>query len=181
MSHDISNAAMEDIFKVMCENIDDIRAMLRSGRITSNYRTCIKPKAMLACPNIECSYILERNIAGELTRDCKKGLESIPKEILQLSQTSPTRLLWTEASVKLADIVDHHVHAHRQLRFSAEKLHQDLANAQISVDGVRESPKGSRTFIITTIRLGSCIYVVNVLNPLLGDPKNKPTPFDILQ
>ena len=174
VSHDVSNAAVEDIFRMLCENIDDIQSLLRSGRITSSYMKSIKPKAMKNCPNITCSYLLERAHAGEITKEMTTGLETIPKDILLLSHNSPTRLLRTEASVKLTDIVDHHVKTHKKLGFSPDTLHKQLTSAQISVDGVRESPKGSRTFIITSIRFGSCIYVFNVLNPLLGDPKNYP-------
>ena len=181
VSHDISDAAIEDMFKTMCDNLDAIKSLLKSGIISSSYRTSIKPRALVSCPKINCSYVLEKPCEGGVTREEKRDLQVIPRSILCLPSKSPKRLLWTGASVLLKDIADHYVDAHKLLGFSQETLHLHLQSAQVSVDGVRESPKGSRHFIITSIRFGQCIYILNVLHPLLGDPKNAPKPKEILR
>ncbi len=58
---------------------------------------------------------------------------------------------------------------------------EHLKETQILADGVRESNKGKRTFVIVSLRIRNCIYPYKIFNPLIGVPESKPSPVDVMR
>ena len=61
---DVSDEAIEAMFKLFCEKSGQIRALITARRITSSYKKSIKPKALAFCPTIYCSYVVQESLGG---------------------------------------------------------------------------------------------------------------------
>ena len=83
--------------------------------------------------------------------------------------------------MKLASIVHHHLSVHEPLGFGRDVLLQQLRNCQVSADGVAEALHGSRTFIIVTLKVGRCMYVFHMFNPLIGVKRSMPDPTELMR
>ena len=177
---EVSDNAIDSLLKLFCHHQADIRRLLRTGELFPNYRKCIRPKALEFCPAIMCAYVLERKYAGDVTQIEKDGLETIPANVLNLPNHGTRCLLRTEAYVSIRAIKKHHIMLHKG-KISDEMIRNQLQNADMSADGVRESAKGARSFTILSIRFGRCIYIVSVVNPLLGVRHSKPSPTELLR
>ena len=70
--------------------------------------------------------------------------------------------------MKLRDIKKHHSRLHRAKGATEEEIRNHYGNAQLSVDGVEEARKCKKTFHVVTLRLGDCIYLYKIFNPLVG-------------
>ena len=178
--HEVSDRAVEDLFSMFCANSHAICELLETGKLRASWRFFIRPKALLSCPKVRSSYVVERAYGGEVTLLSKDDLDTIPNEILTLSHDGPRRLMRTAAYVTLADIKAHHIKVHAG-KMTREEIARDLMHVQISADGVRESQKGTRSLIIVSVRIGRCIYLHSVFNPLIGVPGSRPTPTELLR
>ena len=179
-SHDISDGALEDLFRFFCKNAGDISSLLDSRQLRPSWKNFVRPRALKSCPKVKCSYVVERAFGGEISILQECDLDTIPREILSLPHDGPRRLLRTEAYVRLSDIKFHHRQLHQQMGLPPEETARQLLNAHISADGVRESQKGTRSLIILSVRLGYCIYLYSAINPLIGVPSSRPTPTELL-
>ena len=179
--HEISDAAVQDMLAMFCQNAQQLDSLLREGRFRPSWRHFVRPRALESCPKIKCSYLVERLYGGDVEQIFVQDLDRIPSEILSLPYDGTRKLLRTAAYVRLADIKAHHRKLHAQMAVSEEKTKEDLLHAHISVDGVRESQKGTRSLRIITVRLGDCIYLHSVVNPLIGVPASRPSPTDLLR
>ena len=181
VTSDISDGAIEKLFRVFCKESPRIHDLLLARRITTSYKRSVRPRALVGCPAVFTSYVVLETHGNDKRKDEVVGLRTLPKEILHLPPSGNRRLLRSTSYVSIASIVSLYVSSHLKLGYTLTELKEHLRNAQLSADGVRESAKGTRTFIIVSLKLGECIYVVSILNPLIGDPENKPTPVDILR
>ena len=176
---DVSDNALDAVFRYCCENKDPISYLLSTMRITPSYKYSIRPQALALCPRILCSYVVDKTAGGVTTQKERVGLDQIPNEVLHLSNHGTWRLLRLESYVSVAEVKKQHYNLHKD-KISAEEMKKDFENAQLSADGVRESNKGARTFTIVSIKFGSCIYVLSVVNSLIGVAESKASPSDLL-
>ena len=177
VSSNISDLAMEKLFKVFCEELEAIKQMLAERRITKSYKYSVKPQALKQIPPVFCTYYIKKESTEGTTILKTSEVRSIPTKYLQLSTTGEERLLRMESYVHLKDIKRCYLRTHG----AGIDKKEHFGSCQLSVDGVKESAKGKRTFVIVTLRIKSCIYVYRVFNPLLGDSSSKPSPVDILR
>ena len=180
-THNISDNAVEDMLGMFCRNAAQFTHLLQSGQFRESWRNFVRPKALLSCPKVKSSYLVERLFGGEVQLLYRQDLDRIPREILSLPYDGTRKLLRTTAYVSLSEIKDHHKQLHEQLGIGEEQTRHDLLHAHVSVDGVQESKKGTRSLIIVSIRLGACIYLHSVWNPLIGVPSSRPSPTDLLR
>ena len=81
-----------------------------------------------------------------------EDLKTVPAEYFNLPATSRTKLLRQETHVTLTDIKQMYKDAHG----NSEEVEQQLLYCDISADGVAESKSGARTFVVVSIRIGTC-------------------------
>ena len=170
--HEVSDSAIEEMFKFFCNQSSSIASLMERGKMRPSWRNFARPRALLHCPNVKCAYVVERAFAGEVTQIIEQDLDCIPAEILSLPHDGPRRLLRTEASVNLKEIKDLHIKIHPNVK--REQMRKDLLHCQVSVDGVREAKKGTRTLTIVSVRIGDCIYLHGVVQTLIGIPLADP-------
>ncbi len=173
----ISDLAMEKTFKLFCEEIDNIKTLLTQRRITKSYKYSLKSQALKQIPPVFCTYYIKKESTEGTTILKTADVRSIPNCHLQLPTTGQETLLRMESYVHLSDIKRCYLRTHG----AGIDKKEHFGNCQVSVDGVKESAKGKRTFIIVTMRIRDCIYVYRVFNPLLGNNASKPSPVDILR
>ncbi len=173
----VSDKAIEKLFSFFCKERLTIGELLQSGQITSSFIKSIKPKAIRQIPPILSSVTLqEEGPSGPILKKVK-NLAAIPKAYQSLRPGGPKRLLTTEAYVSLRHIKTTYLLRHRD----KEGAIRDLQETQISADGVKESNKGKRTFVIVSLRIKDCIYPYRIFNPLIGVSESKPSPVDVLR
>ena len=91
------------------------------------------------------------------------------------------RLLSQEAKTTLTEIKGFHQRVCVSQGRSEEAFLSDCMNIDLSIDGVTETTHGKRKFVFVTARFGpAAIYIVKVMNPLVGDTNAKPSPYDVL-
>ena len=180
-THNISDNAVEDMLGMFCRNAAQLTHLVQSGQFKGSWRNFVRPRALQSCPKVKSSYLVERLFGGEVQLLYRQDLDRIPREILSLPYDGTRKLLRTTAYVTLSEIKEHHKQLHERLGIGQQQTRHDLQHAQVSVDGVQESKKGTRSLILVSIRLGACIYLHSVWNPLIGVPSSRPSPTDLLR
>ena len=173
----VSDAGIDKLLKVFIANHDVIMKLVQGGVIAGNYTKGIRPLLTAQILPIYCSLLLKVESANGPTYKTIKDLKVVPAKYLDLPATEGTRLLRCETYVHLKDVKRHYLEEHGR---TAETLNH-LRNCAVSADGVAESKKGSRTFVVVTVRFGTCLYPVRIFNPLIGVEESKPTPKEILR
>ncbi len=178
VSSHVSDAAMDKLFKLFVRRNDVILRLIQNGEIRDSYTKSIRPLLVSKLLPIRCAVLVKEEdpARGHLYHRIE-GLETVPVEYFNLPADGSKQLLRTETYVKLADIKEHFYKTHGRSADSRRLLQ----NCSLSVDGVKESNKGSRSFIFVTLRIGSCLYLVRSFNPLIGVADSKPTPKEILR
>ena len=180
-THNISDNAVEDMLGMFCRNAQEMTSLLQTGQFRGSWRNFARPKALESCPKVKSSYLVERLYGGEVQHIFRQDLDRIPKDILSLPYDGTRRLLRTTAYVSLEEIKAHHRKLHEQRGVGEEETRRDFQHAHVSVDGMQESQKGTRSLTIISVRLGDCIYLHSVWNPLIGVPASRPSPTDLLR
>ncbi len=177
----ISDNALEKVFALVVKNYRLISHLLLSGQISRSYKHSIKPTCLKGIPPVFQCVSLHKvdEETGETVTFVRRGLTKICNQYLY-AKPPFTKLICMESYVNLADVVDLHLSLHEN-KTTEESLLNQLKNSSLSIDGVAESKKGKRRFIITTIRFGMCIYLLRILNPLVGDDDAKQTAHDLLR
>ncbi len=173
----VSDSAMDKLFAAFVENNDQIMRLVKEGRVSPSYSKSIRPLVTSKLlPIYNSLYLLEKNARGNRFHKME-GLKKIPQKYLNLSETKKWKLLRMEAYVHLEDIKKQFILQHGD----NEETRKHLLNCQLSVDGVCESRKGARTFIIASLRIANCLYLLHVFNPLVGVSESKPTAVELLK
>ncbi len=174
----VSDNAIEKLFKFFCNEIEAISELLATRQITASYKKSIKARALRQIPPIFSSVSIHEEDGPESKIVKVKNLRSIPKDYLNLPRTGNKRLLSMEAMVHLRDIKRIYLLRHRGM---GERALEHLKETQISADGVRESNKGKRSFVIVSLRIRNCIFPFKIFNPLIGVQESKPTPVEVMR
>ncbi len=173
----VSDSAMNKLFSTFVKENDIIMRQINEKRIGPSYTKSIRPIVVSKLLPIYTSlYIMEKNARGNKFHRLE-GLKSIPNKYLNLPETKKWKLMRMEAYVRLEDVKKQYIQVHGD----TEETKKNLLNCQLSVDGVSESRKGSRTFIIVSMRIGNCLFLLHSFNPLVGVPESKPTAVELLQ
>ncbi len=169
----VSDAAIEKLFAMFTNNAPQIMGLVNSGRISHSYLNTVKPTMIRGIPTVfSALYAHKVDEEGQLQTVHERDLTSLPVEAL--AQEPPyAKVMWYDSYVLLKDIVDLHITIHVQKGMKPEDVHNTLKEGSLSIDGVVESRKGPRRFIVTSIRFGNCIYLWRVVSPLIGDPDAK--------
>lgn len=176
----ISDAGLQKIYRVMHDLAKEVVFLQEHEAISGNYRHSLKDIAMEDIPDIWNCVEVETVEEGEVQFERHDKLKKVPEKYWNLGENTNQKVLRVHAYIKLRDVKAHHLKKHRGREgFTEESLKRDLAQATLSLDGVKESNHGKRTFIIVTIRFGSCIYLWRVFNPLLGDKSAAMNPEDL--
>ncbi len=174
----VSDNAIDKLFGMFVRYSDKILPLLQDGVIRSSYSKSIRPVLVAQLLPIRCAVLLKlENAAAGYKYNRIEGLQVVPAEYFKPAPNRGTVLLRTEVYVKLKDIKETYLAAHGN---SAAAQHA-LLHCTLSADGVKESNTRSRTFIIVTIRVGSCYYLVRMFNPLIGVTDSKPKPKEIFR
>ncbi len=177
----ISDNAIEKIFSLIVKNYRLFQELLIKGEISTSYKYSIKPTCLKGIPPIFMAVSLHKvdPDSGEVTTYKERGLKTISNQMLY-AKPPYKKLICMEGYVNLSSVVDLHLELHEK-KTSPESLSIQLLNSSLSIDGVAESKKGARRFIITTIRFGHCIYLLRILNPLMKDDDAKQSAHDLLR
>lgn len=176
-SSNVSDSAMNKLFSTFVNHNDKIMRLIGDKTIGPSYSKSVRPIVVSKLLPIYTSlYLMEKNPRGNKFHRID-GLKKIPKKYLQLPETKKWKLLRTEAHVKLKDVREQYILQHGD----TEETRRNLLNTQLSVDGVSESRKGARTFIIVSMRIGSCLFLLHSFNPLVGVDESKPTARELLE
>ncbi len=173
----VSDRAIEKLFDLFCKERETIGELLERGEITTSYKKSIKPKAIKQIPPIFCSVIIQDRDGDDTIFRRINNLTAIPREYLNLPPSGTKKLLCTEATVCLRDIKRQYLRTHK----SNPKALEHLQHTQISADGVKESNKGKRTFVVVSLRLQDCIYAYKLFNPLIGVKESSPSSKEVLR
>ena len=177
----VSDTAITKLLKVFLKHQKTINELMARGQFSPDYTRCLRPLAIKHIPRVNCAVTLERTVGVHKTIEREEDLQAIPRKYLHLRAGGALRLLRVEAYVKLRDIKNHHAKTHSAEGRTAEELLEDYNNCAISLDGVQEARSGKRTFHVVSIRMGKCIYLHKVFNPIIGDEASKLTPEDLLR
>ncbi len=178
VTSNVSDSAMDKLFAMFVKYSDIILHLLQEGVIRGSYSKSIRPILVSMLLPIRCSVLMkEENVGAGYSYRRIDGLEVVPAEYLNTKLGSGQALMRTEVYVRLKDIKERYYEAHGR----SAAAQQALLNCALSVDGVQESNTGSRSFVIVTLRVGSCYYLVRIFNPLIGVAESKPTPKEILR
>ncbi len=173
----VSDSAMDKLFGTFVNNNNEIMGLVKEGRIKPSYSKSIRPLVTSKLLPIYNSVLLMQKDARANKFHKVQGLKTIPKHFLNLPETHTLKLLRMEAYVHLQDIKKQYILQHGD----TEETRRNLLNCQLSVDGVSESRKGARTFIIVSMRISNCLYLVHSFNPLVGVEESKPTAVELLR
>lgn len=166
----ISDAGLQKIYQVMHDLSKEMVFLQENDAVTGSYRHSLKDLAMKDIPQVWNCVDVETWDEGQVSLERHDKLTKVPATLWNLGENSNKKVLRVHAYIKLKDLKEHHLRKHRgRTGFTEESMKRDMANATLSLDGVKESNKGKRTFVIVTIRFGACIYLWRVYNPLLGD------------
>ena len=178
----VSDAAMEKIFKLVCSCLDDIKTLLQDGVITDSYINSIKPASLKGLPDRFLAVHHERDRCARDGGEDVEGEGAVKELVIERRLTSipvdflhgyAGKVTCIEGYVPLRGLVDLYRRVHLKKGLSAEDIRQNLLSATLSVDGVEESPKSQRSFIITSIMFGGCVYILRILSYLKGDKDSK--------
>ena len=173
----VTDAAMNKLFRMFVTNNTAIMRLVNEGVIVGNYTNGVRPLLTRQILPIHNSVLLKETAAGVTRYKRLKNLTAIPVEYLTLPANSGTTLLRMETYVHLRDIKELHLRLHGD----TQETRKQLKNCAVSADGVAESKMGSRTFMVVIIRIGTCIYLVRIFNPLIGVEESKPSAKEILR
>jgi hypothetical protein len=167
----ISDMALERVFKLCVDNAGTLNELKKAKVITSSYKKSLRPVALEQVPKVYCSALIkdQHPDTGVVQYVWKKNLLSIPREVLH--PPSPSKCLRLEAYVKIKDIKEMHLKNHE---LNAEDAQKHLKNIALSCDGVEDSKHSSRTFTIVSIRINRCIYVTRIFHYLCSDKEARP-------
>ncbi len=179
-SSEISDSAINKMLKVALEHREALESVGRGRNVKKLYTQKLRPKALRHIPRVFSAILLEEKVQGGLAYRRLEDLGGIPKQYLNLPNQGKTRIIREESYVKLRDIKEHHRKVHRGRGMSEEDLRNHFENAAISVDGVEEGNKCKTTFHVVTLRLGSCIYLYKIFNPLVGHRVASPSVQEVL-
>ena len=179
ISSNISELAMDQLMKLFADKGQVYKELLDSGDITGSYSGSIKPKLLKSLPPFHNTILLkvEDTAKGYYYKKIE-GLQAIPEMYFTLPPNGNTRLMRTECSAFLKDIKELYLDTHGG-RTAANLQH--LLNIALSADGVRESKKGSTTFLIVSIRINNCIYLAHMFDVRIGVTESKPSPYELLR
>ena len=169
---------MDQLMKLFADKREAYGELLTRGEMRPSYSKSVKPKLLASLPTFHNSILLKVEDSAQGFHYQKlEGLKAIPEEYFTLPPNGTTSLLRTECCVRIKDIKELYLETHGGR--SATNL-QQLQNISISADGVRESKKGSTTFLIVTVRIASCIYLAHMFDVRIGVAESKPSPKEIL-
>ncbi len=147
------------MFKLFYEKHDTLLMVKEKNLMATNNTNGVCPHAVGQLPDFPCTLLLkEEDPARGIYYRKLENLKFIPADYLNLPSNSRTKLLRLETYVTLKDIKAMYKEAHR----SSEDVQKQLLNCDVSADGVAESKSGARTFVVVTVRIGTCIYVYTV-------------------
>ena len=174
----VSDAALDAMFKLFYDKHDTLVKMKERKVMALNYTNGVRPYVVDRLPDFYCSLLLkEENPARGTYYRKVEGLKSVPAEYLNLEPNSRTKLLRMETSIKLKDIKEMYKASH----IGQPQVKEQLLACDVSADGVAESKSGARTFVVVTVRIGDCIYVIRVFNHLVGVEESKATSLELLR
>ncbi len=177
-SSNVSDAAVNKLLEVVVENLDTLRNFQGDRGTSLLYSRRLKPLAAQFTPKVWSGVLLEVQHPQGLEYRHEQDMDAIPKEYLE--GQGNLRVIREEAYVRLEDIKRHHEGVHADKGVTRETLREHYGNCALSVDGVQESHKGKKKFHVVSLRLGSCIYLYKIFNPLIGHPASDPSLGELL-
>ncbi len=177
-SSNASDAAVNKLLEVVVENLDTLRDFQGDRGTSLLYSRRLKPLAAQFTPKVWSGVLLEIKHPHGLEYRHEKEMDAIPKEYL--AGEGNLRVIREEAYVHLRDIKRHHEGVHANKGITRETLREHYGNCAMSIDGVQESHKGKKKFHVVSLRLGSCIYLYKIFNPLIGHPAADPSLGELL-
>ncbi len=177
-SSNVSDAAVNKLLEVVVENLETVRELQGDRGTSMLYSRRLKPLAAQFTPKVKSGVLLEVKHPHGIEYRHEQELDSIPKEYL--AGEGNLRVIREEAYVSLQDIKRHHEGIHAMRGITRETLKEHYQNCAMSVDGVQESHKGKKKFHVVSLRLGSCIYLYKIFNPLIGHPAADPSLGELL-
>ncbi len=179
-SSHISDEAINKMLHVALHHREALQTLADGRKTRKLYTKRLRPKAVKRIPQVFCAILLEEKVQGGLNYRRLSDLTGIPKEYQNLPNRGSIKVIREESYVRLADIKKHHARIHRAKGATEEDLRNHYGNAQLSVDGVEEAHKCKKTFHVVTLRLGSCIYLYKIFNPLVGHRVASPSVQEVL-
>ena len=179
-SSEVSDSAINKMLKVALEHKEALESLGRHRSKKKLYTQRLRPRALRHIPRVFTVILLEEKVQGGLAHRRLEDLPAIPKEYVNLPPRGKLQIIREESYVKLRDIKEHHRRIHRARGTSEEELRNHYGNAAISVDGVEEGNKCKTTFHVVTVRLGTCIYLYKIFNPLVGHKVASPSVQEVL-
>ncbi len=174
----VSDSALDAMFNLFYQKQDTLVLIEEKGLLQTNYTNSVRPYATDRLPEFPCTLLLKEEdpARGAYYRKLE-DLKTVPAEYFNLPATSRTKLLRQETHVSLTDIKK----MYKDIHGNSEEVKQQLLNCDISADGVAESKSGARTFVVVSIRIGTCIYIYRIFNHLIGIKESIATALELLR
>jgi len=137
MERDVSEAAIEHLFKLFCNELDTIQSLLSCGTITSSFKGTLKRHAISAIVPIKNKVKFVEHVNGESEVKTVSDLPQIPQSYFVPTAEYATTILWIEAATTLDDIRKHYLKTHRDSGIGREVLAFNLRNMQLGYDAKR--------------------------------------------
>lgn len=160
---------------MIVSRIDTVKELVESNQLGCSYRFSVKPVAMKGTPRFRYSLLIQDGTTEPPTVYVKKELKTIPQEYINLGPNDKRIVLRQDGYTTLKDIKKFHRKVLKSRGVADEVFQRHCMNLDLSVDGVRETNYGQRTFSIMSARLGATIYILKVHNYLIGNADSKPT------
>lgn len=168
--------------QVAYENAETIVELKRAKAVTASYRWSIRQPMKEGVPKVTFSVLIEHRSrpAGE-ELEYITGMDVVPQDYSGLAGDDDRVFLRQDGKTTLQEIKNFHMRKCQKLGLSRREFLDHLWSMDFSADGVKESNCSRRTLVICSVRLHKTIYLFHVLNPLIGNPKAKPSIDDILR
>ena len=177
----VSDQAITKVLQEIAKNLGTFQELLQNGTIQPNYTKSLRPLAIKHIPPVKTNLYLERKEAHEYHYMYIRNLEAIPAEFCNLPPSSPLQVLREESYVRLEDLRKHHEKTHLALNMKLHDIRKEYSSCTLSMDGVEEAKNCKTTFQVISIRIGRCVYLHKILNPLVGYEAAKPSPESMLR
>lgn len=158
----------------MVSRRDTVKELVDENLLGCSYRRSVKPVAIAGTPTFRYSVYLEDERTDPPSYHLIDNLTKIPQEYINLGPNDKRTVLCQTGYTSLAEIKRFHRKVLASRGVPHEKFLWDCQHLDLSVDGVRETNTGRRTFHIMSVRLGGNIYMYRIFNPLIGNPLAKP-------
>lgn len=166
----------------MASRSNNVSELREAKMLGWSYRKSIKPVVMKGLPKFTYATLVHdpsKDPPNDLVYTT--DLDAIPEDLINLGLHDEKTLLRQDGFTTWQEIKAFHKKLMHRSGRSEEQFRQECLSLDLGLDGVQESKKGIRTFLIVSLRVGNYIYIIAIYNPLLSNNLAKPSATEVLR